>query len=769
MHEKSLIAAIIFIIACGPALTQSAPEIILAEKGKAQFDIVLLPDGSRLLPQVTADLAGYLQQISGSPFAVLNSPGAKPQIRLGTRNHPWLITNFSHLQTRDAFTIRTEVDSAGRTNLFLVGFDSTATAFAVYSFLEDLGCRWFMPGKLGEVVPNVSRLSWPVNTRSEKPDFRFRQIWWAYGGPKETARDFEIWKLRNKVTHPKVSHGHNLTPTVPPEKYLAEHPEYYALVNGQRQTTQLCTSNPEVIRLVIERINQFFDENPDVEAYSLCPDDNTDFCECADCQSLDAGGTDKNYPGKPVLSDRYIHFLNQIARGIQPRHPGKQVTSYAYVNYSTPPVREKVDPNVVIFFTSSVYCAAHGIGDLHCASRQEMKHALAGWVQTGAPVYIYDYDPTPYNAELPWPLFGARQREMSDYFALGIQGFSFESHNSWATLSPNYFIAAKTMWNSRQNLTALLQDFTEKFFGTAANPMLEYYLTLEAALQRVDDKIEWGQLSYPRIFPPEVIGHCRKSLNSALRKAKSAPFRDRVALVSLGFEYFENYLKIRNATQNHLDFDSYQKINRRCIEIIETLHAQNKDYILRDVALDYFRQGTGQLAAGLFPQEMGMVQNWMLIGPFDNLNNRGLDFSYPPEKEIDFTATYTGINQQPVRWQELQIPEWMGLIDLLTQFNETDHSTAYAAAFVHSPVEQPVQFRLGSNDAVKVWLNGQEVWKHETGRTVGLDDDIFPVTLPRGKSLILLKISNFGSNWGFCFRISDENGKKIPDLKFSIK
>lgn len=768
MREKWFV--ILFVV-CYLSRTQltAAPEIVLAEAGQARFDIVLLNDSSELLAHAANDLALHLQKISNGPFSVLDSPAAKPQIRIGTRHHPRLNTQFSHLQTRDSFSIRTETDSSGQSHIFLVGSDSTATAFAIYTFLEDLGCRWFMPGTYGEIIPQTERLVWSVNARSEKPDFRFRQIWWAYGGPKETAQEFEIWKLRNKVNFPKVQHGHNLTNTVPPEKYFATHPEYYALVNGERQTTQLCTSNPTVIRLVIDRINQFFDENPDFEAYSLCPDDNTNFCECENCRALDAGGLDKNYPGKPVVTDRYIQFLNQVARGIQPRHPGKKVATYAYVNYSTPPVREKVDPNVVVFFTSSVYCSAHGIGDLHCASRQEMKQALAGWVATGAPVYIYDYDPTPYNAELPWPLFGARQREMSDYLTLGIQGFSFESHNSWATLSPNFYIAAKTMWNSRQNLPDLLTDFTEKFFGDAHPAMTEYYLTLESMLKNATEKVEWGQSGYPRIFTSGELKKCRDALNLALKQAESTPAWDRVLIVSLGFEYLENYMKLRTAAQNQMDFETYQQMNRHCVEIIKTLYARNKDFVMRDVALDYLRRGLGQLATELFPQELGLVQDWMLIGPFDNTNYLGLDFVYPPEKEIDFSATYSGLNNQPVKWRTLHNPEWMGKIDLLPLFQETEWSTVYAVAFVESPRQRNVQIRLGSNDAIKVWLNGEEVWRHESGRIVGLDDDIFPVTLPKGKSRILLKISNFGSNWGFCFRITDENGKKISDLKYSLK
>jgi hypothetical protein len=209
---------------------------------------------------------------------------------------------------------------------------------------------------------------------------------------------------------------------------------------------------------------------------------------------------DTFFIGKPIITDRYIHFLNAVARGIQKKHPGKKVSTYAYVIYSKPPVREKIDPHVVVVFTSSVYCGAHGIGDLGCSSRQEMKRDLAGWTEAASDVYIYDYDPTPYNAELPWPLFGARFREMSDYLAMGIKGFSFESHNSWATLAPNFYVAAKVMWNANLNIDLLMDDYMQHFFAECDGPMSEYYRILEEALSSSSDYVEWGQLMYPRIF-----------------------------------------------------------------------------------------------------------------------------------------------------------------------------------------------------------------------------------------------------------------------------
>jgi len=739
----------------------------LAQDGESRFDIVAIGDAG-VEQTAIRELADYLQRISGAQFVVKKQRENKPAIFVGTKEQSLFNGKFVHLQARDSFSIRTQEGPNGR-DIYLVGHDSTATAFAVYTFLEDLGCRWFMPGEIGEVVPAAKKLTWTRRERTEQPDFIFRQIWWAYGGPPETAEQFKMWKLHNKVAYPLIQHGHNLTNTLPPKIYFDEHPEYYALVNGERRTTQLCTSNPEVVRLVIERINAYFDEHPDVEAYSLCPDDNTDFCECDDCRALDVGGADKYLQGKPVVTDRYIHFLNAVAQGIQERHPGKKVSTYAYVNYSTPPLREKIDPHVVIILTSSVYCGAHGIGDLHCASRQAMKQDLAGWT-AAAEVYIYDYDPTPYNAELPWPLFGARWREMAEYLAMGVKGFTFESHNSWATLAPNFYVAAKSMWDAHLDFDALMNDYMQKFFGESAAPMADYYRTLEAALAAASGKVEWGQLAYPKIFTKNVLGRCRGDIDRAVQSAIDPKVQERVRAVALGFEYLENYIQLRNAVADRPTLAEFKAKYNRCLEIIDQLYEMNKDYILHDVAVDYLNRGIGKIATSAYAADLGLITDWMLLGPFDNRGNAGHDHRYPPEQEIDLSGVYAGINNETVKWREHHNPEYLGKIDLLPLFEHNSQVCAYAMTTVETPTAKEVQFRVGSNDLVKVWLNGEQIWNWDkpSGRLVSLDDDVIPVTLPAGKSSILLKISNLGGNWGFCFRITDAEGNRIPELKYSL-
>jgi len=750
-------------MAARPATATAAEPFRIASDGQFVVDLVLDP---QLDPKVRKDLSRVLRTLVGSEPAIAESKSARHAIVVGAKSFPTFSGQYDALPEDDSFRI-----ALSDGDLHLVGATPQAAHFALYTFLQDLGCRWFMPGDIGEVLPRrAGDLAWTGEPRTETPDFSFRQIWWAYGGPAETAEDFRGWLLRNKVAFPRINHGHNLTNTVPPKEYFESHPEYYALVDGERKPTQLCTSKPDVIRLSIEAINAYFDKNPDVLSYSLCPDDNRDFCECANCIALDAGGREMD-SGDPIVTDRLMVYLNAVARGIQQRHPGKMVTSYAYVNYSTPPVREKVDPHVVIVFTTSVYCGAHGIGDEHCESRQKMKKDLAGWAKACDHVYIYEYDPTPYNAELPWPMYGTHARAMPVYKAMGIRGFSFEAHNSWAMLFPNFYVSAKMMWDADQDYDALMDDMCERFFGEGAAAMRAYYSELDRAMRVFPTRVDWGQDDYPRIFTNAVTAKCRDHLDGARRAAREGKAKVRLEMVAMGFEYLENYLVCRNAARGGTDYDDYKQARARCESLIDEMYAINKDFIMAKVARDYLDRELGSLESRRYARELGLVNHWMLIGPFDNTGGRGHERVYLPEKAIDLSKSYEGKDGKRVEWFEFRGREWQGAINLALLISPKDWTTAYALCYVTSPRKQAVQFRVGSNDSIKVWLNDAEVWDKPIppGRQLKLDDDIVPVTLPKGTSRILLKISNLAKSWGFCFRITDEAGRPIEGLRFSIK
>ncbi|MFH1740123.1 MAG: DUF4838 domain-containing protein, partial [bacterium] len=568
-----------------------------------------------------------------------------------------------------------------------------------------------------------------------------------------------------------------LTNSMPSTASFEKRPELYSLNNGRRTKEQVCTTDPEVIELITQTVNEYFDKYPDAICYSLCPDDNPDFCECERCRAMDTGAVWER-ENKPIVTDRYVLFVSQVAERIQKRHPGKLVSMYAYINHSTPPIYMPVSPYVAVFFTTSVYCGGHGIGDTRCRSRMEMKSDLSRWAELCPNMYIYEYDPIPYNAELPWPLFGARAREMPLYRKMGIKGISIEGHCSWATLSPNHWVTAQCLWNADQSVESLLRDFCNGFFGQTENPvnndiataMFDYYNTLEQALARYEPKIEWGLDDIPKIYTPEIMRACRDSLDKAIHLANERPagdVKERLAMVDIGFRYLERYLDCLRMAQEGVDFDTFNRAYTDCSKLIDQMTATNSDFIEVHSAYPGLGDGLSDIIATQYRKESGLVTTWNAIGPFDNVNRRGHDSIYPPELKIDLDATYNGM-EGPVKWKVISTPEDEGYVNLLDHFSPNEFVTVYALNYLHVDRDVDVQLRIGSNDTLKVWLGGEQVWEFGSGRPAKLDEDIIPVHLKAGCTPVLLKISQLGLNWGFYFRVTDTEGTPEQDVKCTL-
>ena len=74
---------------------------------------------------------------------------------------------------------------------------------------------------------------------------------------------------------------------------------------------------------------------------------------------------------------------------------------------------------------------------------------------------------------------------------------------------------------------------------------------------------------------------------------------------------------------------------------------------------------------------------------------------------------------------------------------------AYALINVLSPRDQAnVEMGVGSDDSVKVWLNGEVVHMHDVSRrTTGIQDR-FRINLKAGDNLLMVKVTDNSGNWG---------------------
>jgi hypothetical protein len=163
----------------------------------------------------------------------------------------------------------------------------------------------------------------------------------------------------------------------------------------------------------------------------------------------------------------------------------------------------------------------------------------------------------------------------------------------------------------------------------------------------------------------------------------------------------------------------------------------------------------------LFPAET----SWLVIGPFENLMNKGLTLAYPPETEINVSATYQG-KWGDVKWQKPYDGVTDGQIDFISIFPPIMSALVYAIIDVISPDDRKVQLRISSDDGVKVWLNGRVVWISSSPRSFKIDQDIVPIELEKGINRLLFKVDQFAGSWLLAARISDENGKPFEDINY---
>lgn len=90
------------------------------------------------------------------------------------------------------------------------------------------------------------------------------------------------------------------------------------------------------------------------------------------------------------------------------------------------------------------------------------------------------------------------------------------------------------------------------------------------------------------------------------------------------------------------------------------------------------------------------------------------------------------------------------LVDLeVTDNTDFNDVTSYALiTLVSEAAQNDVTMRTGSDDSIKVWLNGENVFTNATNRGRSRWQDEFQVNLVAGDNLLLVKVSERGGGWG---------------------
>jgi hypothetical protein len=108
------------------------------------------------------------------------------------------------------------------------------------------------------------------------------------------------------------------------------------------------------------------------------------------------------------------------------------------------------------------------------------------------------------------------------------------------------------------------------------------------------------------------------------------------------------------------------------------------------------------------------------------------------------------------------------VVDLNKAIGKHMGAVAYAAVEFESDRRQPVDLRLSTPNASKLWLNGKLLLEREVYHTgFEIDQYVGRGELKRGKNLILVKIcqneqkEDWAQTWAFRLRVCDSRGTAV--------
>ena len=529
------------------ALLAFAPRVhagvCLVRLGETNARIVLGAGASDQLKAAAATLADYLKQASGAApevvdEAALPAGAPEPLILLGQTKR-WPVT-FAKGFDEDGFTI-----AARGSAVVICGPSDWGTEFGVYDFLERyVGVRWLLPGENGTDVPSRGTIFVAEGKTDNQPVFFSRLFSGLRGAPQAQ------WARCNRM-HGRVSFHHSLGENIfRPEKYVATHPEFFPMKDGQKRFLppdrmyhgwQPCFSAPGSVEAAVTTICEHFKANPAATSFSLGTNDSSGYCRCPECLARIAPER-KNFLGLTDYSDLYYAWCNQVIEGVLKLYPDKWFGCLAYSEVAAPPTRVKVHPRLIPYMT---YDRMKWIEpELEKAGHE----ATEAWAKVSPSVGWYDYIyGSPYC--LPRVFFHKSQEYLQYGARHGVKTHYAEIYPNWGE-GPKPYIFMKLWWNPNQDVDKLLAEWYERCVGpAAAGDLAKYYAIWERFWTRDILQSAWfsrgGQ--YLAFYSPGYLADVKKAdilesrrlLNAVLEHCQTPAQRARARLLETAFQYYE--------------------------------------------------------------------------------------------------------------------------------------------------------------------------------------------------------------------------------------
>ncbi|MBE6376831.1 MAG: DUF4838 domain-containing protein [Lentisphaerae bacterium] len=423
----------------------------------------------------------------------------------------------------------------------LAGNNARGTVYAVSHLLEDF-CGVFFFSPYEEFVPENDILTLGTLDASGQPYFIYRHIYRGSTRKNDKGRFAALRMLNNDNTGgilPEYGGSyafgpprfvHTMWSYVPEKEYFADHPEYFALVNGVRRPgreSQLCFSNADLPQIIYDRLVRYIAQGdrsaaarniPRPLLYDISINDNGNFCRCEACAALIE---------KHGNSGALLYLLNAVAAKLKVSHPEIRITTLAYAFTADAPEDIVPADNIIIRLCPMMNQASSILSEDNTKFREQ----LLAWSKICSNLFIWDYAETyikggsgmPFASEL---YYADRYRFYADHKVKGVMWeHPFEPEADMYELK--FYLETKLLEDPYADVTALTDRFMQAYYGAAAAEILNARKALDASRIRSNAYIRF--MSPPEEFQFSTVEELR-IIQSCFDRAERAVAQDALLL-----------------------------------------------------------------------------------------------------------------------------------------------------------------------------------------------------------------------------------------------
>ncbi|UCH65401.1 MAG: beta-lactamase family protein [Ignavibacterium sp.] len=171
------------------------------------------------------------------------------------------------------------------------------------------------------------------------------------------------------------------------------------------------------------------------------------------------------------------------------------------------------------------------------------------------------------------------------------------------------------------------------------------------------------------------------------------------------------------------------------------------------------------------------IKNWLIAGPFS-----ATDMDYYEIYSFDFLESVGGeaetklsdfkiINYKDDEGKEKSVKvinalvDSNGVLNFEKYYDDIDFNVVYAYTQIFSKTDQNAYFMLGSDDGVKVWVNGELSFYNNTPRGLTPREDRFAVHLKQGYNSLLVKVTDYVRQWALVVEVFDSSAYSLIQLE----